>query len=325
MPAEVISPPTAFFSISLEMIEPGDLLPCDLWLRPANGDPVLYRAAHLPFLREHLERLEQSGVEVLHIAFEDAAAWSDFVAERLKSRILDPNRPIEERVDELLSSSRAMMREVFDDPRGPGVRRTIEHLGDAVNRLIAEPGAFHSAVRLMEHDYYTYTHCFHVSVYSVGLGRAAGIDDENYLTSLGQGGLIHDVGKTSLPASLINKPGRLTDNEFRLMKTHPEQGIVLLDEMNWRDPIVRDVTLSHHERLDGSGYPRGLKGDSVTVAARISAICDAFDAMTTDRSYSRGMSSLEALKILRGAHGRRYDQRLLETFIRMLLDPEKQA
>ncbi|MDQ7086936.1 MAG: hypothetical protein Q9Q13_03370 [Acidobacteriota bacterium] len=188
MPADVVSPPKAFFSISLEMIEPGELLPCDLWLRPPGGAPVLYRSARLPFLEEHRERLELSGVDVLHISFEDAEAWSDFVAERLKRRILDPHRPIEERVDELINSSRTLMREVFDDPRAPGVRRTIEHLGDTVNRLIAEPGAFHSAVRLMEHDYYTYTHCFHVSVYAVGLGRAAGIDDQDYLTSLGQGG-----------------------------------------------------------------------------------------------------------------------------------------
>lgn len=303
------------------MLEPGRLLPCNVWLRREEAEPVLYRAENLFLGLEHVQRLRASGVKSVLIAFEDAICWSDFLGRQLKQRVLDKAVPIEERVKVLTDSAHVMMEEIFDNPLGPGVQRKVQHLGDAVCLVMLEPGAFSGAVRLMEHDYYTYSHCFHVSVFAVALARAAGVDDESYVTSLGRGGLIHDVGKTALPPSLINKRQRLTPAEFELMKSHPPKGVEILEQLGWGDPVVRDTTLNHHERLDGGGYHRGLEGEAISVAARITAICDAFDAMTTDRAYSTAMTPVEALKVLRLRGAKAYDQRLLRVFIRLLLDP----
>jgi len=321
VPKETATIPETFFPVPLEMLEPGKLLPCNVWLRRGEAEPVLYRSENLFLGLEHVQRLRASGLKSVLIAFEDAICWSDFVGQQLKQRVLDKAVPIEKRVKVLTDTAHVMMEEIFDNPLAPGVKRKVEHLGDAVAQVIQEPEAFSGAVRLMEHDYYTYSHCFHVSVFAVALARAAGIDDQSYITSLGRGGLIHDIGKTALPPSLINKRQRLTPAEFDLMKNHPLQGVKILEQLGWRDPVVQDTTMNHHERLDGTGYHRGLEGEAISVAARITAICDAFDAMTTDRAYSAAMTPVEALKVLRVRGAEAYDQRLLRVFIRLLLDP----
>ena len=257
----------------------------------------------------------------IQIAFDDAAKWADHVSGKLRRQLNDPDLPLEMRMELLLEASRSMMREVFDNPLAPGIRRKVEHLGDAVAKVMSEPGAFASAVRLMEHDYSTSTHSFHVSIFAVALARAAGCRDENYLTSLGRGGLMHDVGKTLVPARILNKPGRLNEEEFAAIRHHPSHGEMILRKLQWRDPVVRDVVLSHHERVDGSGYPRGLRGEAVSLAARIAALADAFDAMTTDRSYCAAKTPVAALRALRSSGAGGYDPPRYTVFVRRLPDP----
>jgi HD-GYP domain-containing protein (c-di-GMP phosphodiesterase class II) len=105
------------------------------------------------------------------------------------------------------------------------------------------------------------------------------------------------------------------------MKNHPEYGLEILVETQWKNSLVHEVVYAHHERMDGSGYPRGLVGKAAHEAARITAICDAFDAMTTDRPYQRARKGLQALRILRFDEKDRYDQQLTELFIRVLANP----
>jgi putative nucleotidyltransferase with HDIG domain len=142
-------------------------------------------------------------------------------------------------------------------------------------------------------DSYTFGHCERVATYSTAVARQLG-KDESKLTAIRLGAYLHDVGKVRVPHEILNKPGRLTDQEFEVIKRHPEWGIELLAtiEFPWDiKPMIR----SHHEKYDGSGYPDRLRGDEIPIAAQIVCIADVYDALTTTRSYRGAMSKEEAM------------------------------
>ncbi|MBP7147789.1 MAG: HD-GYP domain-containing protein [Acidobacteria bacterium] len=313
--------PQTLFPVALASLEPGSIVPCDLWLRHGEGEALLYRSRQLPFTLEHRERLMGMNVETVWVAFEDAALWSQYTEERLRRRVSDPDVPLNDRAKILVEASRPIMKDVLTNPREPHTESRVTNLAGSVCELIRGPEAFAATVRLMEHDYYTYTHSLHVAIYSVALAGAVGVDDADVLMGIGRGTLMHDCGKVALPAYLLNKPGRLDEGEWDLMRTHPLRGVEVLEETGWQDRVVYDICLNHHERMNGSGYPRSVQGDEIPVAARITAIADAYDAMTTDRAYHRAMRGSEALWIIRRQCADHYDQELVERFIRSLIVP----
>ena len=163
---------------------------------------------------------------------------------------------------------------------------------------------------------YTEGHCERLASYSVALGRALGLSGED-LAALSRGGYLHDVGKIGVPDSVLLKPGRLTPAEFSLIKEHPVIGERLLGNLRSLAP-VRPIVRHHHERLDGSGYPDGLRGDEIPLLAQIVATVDVFDALTTTRPYRRALGFDDAIKELRadvesGLLGKRLVEVLADT------------
>lgn len=163
--------------------------------------------------------------------------------------------------------------------------------------VLRHKDAFLSLSMIKHHDNYTFYHSLNVCCLSLTLGRFLHYNKED-LIALGVGALLHDIGKVKIPQAILNKPGPLTDQEFSIMKKHPEYSFEILSEsssLRW-DSI--HLTYEHHERFGGNGYPRGLKGDRINQFARIAAIVDVFDAITTDRPYRQAMSANEAMKNL---------------------------
>jgi HD-GYP domain-containing protein (c-di-GMP phosphodiesterase class II) len=140
---------------------------------------------------------------------------------------------------------------------------------------------------------------------AVDAGRILGLDADR-LSVLRSAGQLHDVGKLALPDAVLNKPGPLTDDEMRLVRTHPVLGAELASA--WGDPAAARFVLEHHERVDGTGYPAGLAGDEITIEARILHAVDAFTAMTSDRPYRAAMSAASALEELRALAGTQFDE-----------------
>lgn len=187
----------------------------------------------------------------------------------------------------------------------------VAEIADCVAR---NPAMFLDMARLKSRDEYTYLHSVSVCGLMVNLAREIGLDDES-ARAMGLAGLLHDVGKTSVPAEVLNKPGRLDDAEFALIKRHPEQGHALLLGGEGINQEALDVALMHHEKLDGSGYPFGLKGEAISLAARMGAICDVYDALTSDRVYKDRWTPLKAVTEMHGWAGH-FDPRLLFAFFR---------
>jgi putative nucleotidyltransferase with HDIG domain len=161
-------------------------------------------------------------------------------------------------------------------------------------------------------DRYTQGHCERVADFACALAARVGVDERS-LFWFRVGALLHDVGKLLIPAEVLNKPGRLTDEEWVLVRRHPEAGVELLAEIDFPWD-VRPIVLSHHERWDGRGYPHGLAGDDIPFTARILTIADVYDALTSARSYKPALAHPEAIRIMRADAGTQFDPALFAAF-----------
>jgi len=173
-----------------------------------------------------------------------------------------------------------------------------------------------SVVRLKQADEYSYIHSVAVCALMVSLGKTLGMDDAS-CKEAGLAGYLHDVGKAFIPLEVLNKPGKLTDQEFRIVQRHPTLGYEYLRG----DPKVPDyastVCLHHHEKLDGSGYPGKQQGNAITVYARMAAICDVYDAITSDRPYKQGWDPAESIAQMASWDGH-FDRPMFLAFVRTL-------
>ena len=149
------------------------------------------------------------------------------------------------------------------------------------------------------------------------LARQLRIGDEALVRELGVAGLLHDIGKVGIPGQVLNKPGRLSDEEFALMREHPGHGHRLLRDAGTESEIVLDVCLHHHERIDGRGYPDGLSGDAIGIFARMGAICDVYDAVTSQRAYKTAWEAGDSLARMLKWEGH-FDPAILRAFIRSI-------
>ena len=181
----------------------------------------------------------------------------------------------------------------------PSHRRTTAHTHDLLSSL------FLMAYVVEARDPYTGGHLWRVSQYSRLIAETLG-SDPSLSARATLGGFLHDLGKVGIPDSILNKPGRLTDDEYSLMKTHPERGAALLTGHPLA-AVVEDAVLLHHERPDGRGYPNGFSGDLLPMVARIVGVADAFDAMTSRRPYRDGMPTTKALLIIEEGTGTQFD------------------
>ncbi|MCW5610502.1 MAG: HD-GYP domain-containing protein [Rubrivivax sp.] len=189
----------------------------------------------------------------------------------------------------------------------------VEQIAESVFR---NPDALVSLARLKTRDDYTYLHSVAVCALMVSLGRQLGLDDEA-CRQAGLAGLVHDIGKAAMPLAVLNKPGKLSEQEFGIMRGHPQAGHDLLAGSPDATPAMLDVTLHHHERIDGAGYPHQLAGDAITHLVRMGAVCDVYDAITSDRPYKAGWDPAESIARMASWKGH-FDEDILKAFVRGL-------
>ena len=186
----------------------------------------------------------------------------------------------------------------------------VDEIADSVQR---QPVALLSVARLKTHDDYTYLHSVAVCALMVALARQLEMD-EAQTRRAGIGGLMHDLGKAAMPLDVLNKPGKLTEAEFSIMRDHPAAGAEML-RAGGADLDVQDIALHHHEKIDGSGYPGRLAGEQISVLARMAAICDVYDAVTSQRAYKQPWDPAGAMHQMAKWEGH-FDRRLFNAFVK---------
>jgi putative nucleotidyltransferase with HDIG domain len=197
----------------------------------------------------------------------------------------------------LVAQSRRLVKSLFGQARlgrALEVEQCLPLVDEIASSVWRNPNAMTSLVRLKLHDEYTFLHSVAVCALMVALARQLG-QDQAQARAAGLAGLLHDIGKARVPLNLLNKPGKLTREEFALVATHPVRGHELLGETGIADAIALDVCLHHHERLDGTGYPNHLAEDAVSLPARMAAVCDVYDAITSNRPYKSAWDPGESI------------------------------
>jgi putative nucleotidyltransferase with HDIG domain len=200
--------------------------------------------------------------------------------------------------------------------RAPHVAEVVNIVNDISESVTSNKNALLSVLRLKNKDEYTYLHSVAVCTLMVNAAYELGLDVET-ARDLGLAGLLHDIGKMCVPEPVLNKEGPLTDEEFAILKDHPRQGHELLltvKDMTW---TALDVCLHHHEKVNGHGYPHGLGRQDLSLAARLGAICDVYDALTSDRVYKKAWSPGEAIAAMWSWEGH-FDKELLFTFMQSI-------
>lgn len=237
------------------------------------------------------------------IAF-DADLNATFSAVDLKEarRCIDDTRP---QIRHMLANARIKSSFASDAANSAVERIMSEAFGNA--------GALIAVAKLKEKDELTFLHSLAVSALMITFGRSLGHGEEDVRT-LGIGGLVHDLGKMALPDEILRKSGKLTAAEMDLVREHPERGYEMVSKAGQVPQQVLDICRYHHEKYDGSGYVGGLAGKQIPYVARLAAICDVYEALTTIRPYKRAFSQAEAINVMLSSSGH-FDDNLLSAFL----------
>lgn len=192
-----------------------------------------------------------------------------------------------------------------------GAEETIKQISGSVSR---NPQAIITLARLKTADTYTYMHSVAVCALMIALAKELKLSDQ-MVEYAGRAGLMHDVGKMMVPDTILNKPGRLTSEEFAVIRKHPELGAEVLSQISTIPTEVLEACLHHHEKIDGSGYPGKQKGNKISLLSRMAAVCDVYDAITSDRPYKKGWGPAESLQRMASWEGH-FDKKIFQAFVK---------
>ncbi len=223
-----------------------------------------------------------------------------------------------ERAASICSEARQAVTSMFNEARMGKALDTADAMPlveEISNSVLRNPGALISLARLKTKDNYTYMHSVAVCALMVALARQLGLD-ERQTRQAGMAGLLHDIGKMTIPLEILNKPGRLTEAEFDAVKNHPVEGHKLLLEGKGVDEVTLDVCLHHHEKVDGTGYPDRLTDEQISIFAKMGAVCDVYDAITSNRPYKSGWDPAESLRKMAEWSKGHFDPVIFQAFVK---------
>lgn len=300
-----------FWKKSFELTDPKDLKTLqtcglqEVWIDTAKGLDVAADVA-VTTSEEQNQKIEQ---ELQQVARSET-----------KTEVRVSMQEEASRARKLQEKSKAAVTSMFQEARMGNAINIAEAapLVDEINQSISRnPEAFLNISRLKNKDDYTYLHSVAVCALMIALGKQLGLSDKD-IKDAGMAGLLHDVGKMMIPDEVLNKPGKLTDEEFEIIKNHPRRGWEVLNISEGANPVALDVVLHHHERVDGTGYPEKISGDALTLFARMGAVCDVYDALTSNRCYKAGWEPAEALRKMAEWKNGHFDERIFHAFVKTI-------
>ncbi len=307
-----------YLPISLECLQPERQAPCDLFIRNREGCFLFFAQKGLAFDASHRQRLVANGISILHIRDEDSQLYFDYLKDEITALVRNPSCRPEKKAAAVHSACQDILARVTADPRAAFIGQACEIITPTVDLIVSDDSATKHLIQLTAYDHYTYTHSTNVGIFSIALARLLYRNHSmGELRRLGAGFFLHDLGKCRTPIEILNKPGKLDPEEWQVMQRHPQEGHTMLEEAGYMTKEAQIILLQHHERDDAKGYPFGLGRDDIHPLARICRLADVYDAITSDRPYSKRKSTFEALKLMREQIVTDIDEKLFTHFVRL--------
>jgi HD-GYP domain-containing protein (c-di-GMP phosphodiesterase class II) len=303
-----------FMRVPLDAFRMETAVDVDLYcLPPGRTTPTLYRSARIPLTPDDLELLRQRGQTALYVSAAEFAALEQVLRASLEALLDDDSIPAENRFAVLQSAMAVEMDSAFRLANCDRFVALSHQVAEQITTLCSDDALVpRKLFDMVRHDFYTFTHLTNVAGFAVLLARHLGISDRAEQQKVAVGGLLHDVGKRFIPPEVLCKTAKLTEDEWHLIKSHPVRGYEdLCDRPDLQEEQLMMV-YQHHERLDGTGYPVGLTGGDIHPWARMLAVCDVFDALTSQRPYRKPASWSEAFVFLESRVDAHFDAEMVK-------------
>jgi len=293
----------------------------DLYIKHKDKLEV-YLPRDIIYTSEHFQEIRQKGIARFYVRGKDKKKLDKYTAQHIDKILSNPDVPSKVKADAFYRTSADTMKQAFEDPQAEHLDEIKKSVKPMLKNIMHNEEILKDLFTITQHDYYTYTHSVNVGIFASALavkyynGNINRLDMD--MEKLSYGYFLHDIGKARIPLEVLNKPGKLSEDEWVVMKMHPEWGYSILMETGHLTDEAAYIALQHHEQLDGTGYPFGKKGNSIHPCARICAIADTFDALTSARPYKGAITPYEALKLMQKETLYDFDYNLLSTFIKLL-------
>lgn len=308
-----------FKTVPVDVIQIHEESAVDLFIRQEDR-LVLFLPKGAVFTRDHLVDLNRFAISRVYIRSDEALNFEEYVHVHMDKIITDPTIPSRIKAATFYLSSIHALRKAFEDPDAEEIEEIKKTLKPMFRNIFENKVLLEDLFSITEHDFSTYTHSVNVGIYATALAiqfykgdSSVGMD---FLERLSYGFFLHDIGKSKVPVGILRKQGPLTDEEWTIMKKHPEWGYTILMETGHLTDEAAYISLQHHERPTGTGYPAGMT--DIHPCARICTIADIFDALTASRPYKRAMKPFEAIDFIGREACTDFDNRLMQAFIKML-------
>jgi HD-GYP domain-containing protein (c-di-GMP phosphodiesterase class II) len=282
----------------------------------ADAYPILYRSPSIPLVDRDIEDLKKRGHRALYVANADFMAFGNSLTASLQSTLDDNAIPVEEKFSFLQSATAAEVNAAFSTIKCDRAVSLAQKLSKQISQLLEQntlvPRKLFAMVR---HDFYTFTHVTNVASFATLLAERLGYTDPVEKEQITAGALLHDIGKRFIPPTLLSKKDPLTEAEWNAIKEHPQRGY---EDLCDRDDVNEGqlmMVYSHHERLDGSGYPVGIVGDEIHPWARLLSVVDVFDAITSHRPYRTPLKLSEGLEYLERHAGTHFESEMVKCWV----------
>ena len=311
----------SFRPVPAEIIQVNEKIAVDLFVRKEDK-LVPYLSKNSMYTDVNFSEISQAGIKRFYVRGKDNKRLERYTTRHIDKILTNPNVPSKVKANAFYLSSSQTMKHAFDDPRAEHLDEIKRSVKPMLKNIMKNEIILKDLFSITQHDYYTYTHSVNVGIFATALAVRYYINNGNKLDlnmeKLSYGYFLHDIGKSKIPLDILNKPGPLTEEEWVIMKMHPEWGYSILMETGHLTDEAAYIALEHHEQLNGSGYPFGKKNKDIHPCSRICAIADTFDALTSVRPYKDAISPYEALRLMQKETIYDFDHHLLATFIKLL-------
>lgn len=301
-----------YVPVGIESIQSGNFPDVALYLR-SGGNYVLYKSHGRNFNTEDVERLKQNSVGFLYVSPGDLEVITEYMENNAERMMKDAGFDNRTKGKIIYQTSINFVGDIFENPEKVGdLGRSKKLIENLLLYLSADKEALSSLETVMSHNYFTFVHSLQVTALCIMLHSEAYSLSHDELVDVGVGSLLHDFGKIFVSQEILNKSGRLTESETTILRRHPMEGYNYLKEHTRLSEVSLTIVRDHHERNNGNGYPRAIKGDMITRSAQASALCDVYCTMTIDRSGRKALPPNVSMHLIRQEMKGAFNERLLD-------------